>query len=253
MNSELQQYLTPTRYLDSNHPEIQRYALETVNQASSDQDKAVALYYAVRDHFRYNPYALMNGDDTFVASNVLAAEEGFCVPKAILLAALGRAVGIPTRLGFADVRNHLTSPKLKEMMKTDIFAFHGNTGFFINQQWVKCTPAFNLSLCEKANIKPLEFNGKEDSLFHPLDNTGQKHMEYLRDRGDHADFPKDEMMQAFAEVYGNLLASPDLPISTDALGEDFSLRDFESEVVAEWINNNSATPRLKKPNRKTNS
>ncbi|MBV1884756.1 MAG: transglutaminase-like domain-containing protein [Gammaproteobacteria bacterium] len=233
MKDELQQYLTPTEFLDSDNPEVQRYAQQVVEGSSNDQEKAVKLYYAVRDNFRYNPYAFMGGDDTFVASNVLAAGEGFCVPKAILLAALGRAVGIPTRLGFADVRNHLTSPKLKQMMKTDIFAFHGNTGFFINNQWVKCTPAFNLSLCEKANIKALEFNGTEDSLFHPIDNAGNKHMEYLRDRGDHADFPKEAMMQAFGEVYGNLLGDSDLSTITDALGDKTSSEDFESEVVSE--------------------
>ena len=140
MKIDLNQYLTPTQYINSDHPEIQRYAHETIEGAQNDQEKAVKLYYAARDDIRYNPYALMTGSDTFVASNVLAAKEGFCIPKAILLAALGRAVGIPTQLGFADVRNHLTSPKLKELMKTDIFVFHGNTGFYINNQWVKCTP-----------------------------------------------------------------------------------------------------------------
>lgn len=230
---ELAQYLKPTPYIDSHHPEIQRYAAQIVGNTENDQQKAVKLYYAARDNFRYNPYAFMAGDDTFVASNVLAAGEGFCVPKAILLAALGRAAGIPTRLGFADVKNHLTSPKLKQLMKTDVFAFHGNTGFYINNRWVKCTPAFNLSLCEKANIKPLEFDGTEDSLFHPIDNAGNKHMEYLRDRGDHADFPKEDMMQAFSEVYGDLLGATNQSSIIETLGEDLSKRDFESEVRPE--------------------
>ena len=230
MNESFQSYLQPTHYLNSDHPDIQAYAHQQVEGAVGDQEKAVRLYYAVRDQFRYNPYAFMHGDDTFVASNVLSVGEGFCVPKAILLAALGRAVGIATRLGFADVRNHLTSPKLRQLMKTDVFAFHGNTGFYLNGQWVKCTPAFNLSLCEKANIRPLEFDGNSDSLFHPLDNSGHQHMEYLRDRGDFADFPKDKMFEAYQEVYGNMLGKPDAFNLKSIKRDDLAHADFESEV-----------------------
>ncbi|HBC55598.1 MAG TPA: transglutaminase [Gammaproteobacteria bacterium] len=220
-------YLKSTNYIDSDNPDIIEYARHVVGSVTNQVTQAIRLYYAVRDDIRYNPYAFSGGDDTFKASYVLANKEGYCVPKAILLAAVGRAMGIPTRLGFADVRNHLTSPKLKQLMQTDIFAFHGNTGFFLNNKWVKCTPAFNLSLCEKANVKPLEFDGTCDSLFHPLDNAGNKHMEYLKDRGDFADFPREEMARAYAEVYGGKLGS-----ISDININELSNRDFESEVTS---------------------
>ncbi len=220
-------YLQPTNYIDSDNSTIIKYARDVIGTETDQITQAVKLYYAVRDDIRYNPYAFSGGDDTFRASCVLDKKEGYCVPKAILLAAVGRAVGIPTRLGFADVRNHLTSPKLKQLMQTDIFAFHGNTGFFLNNRWVKCTPAFNLSLCEKANVKPLEFDGTSDSLFHALDNSGNKHMEYLKERGDFADFPREEMAKAYAEVYGGILGS-----ASDIHLNDLSNRDFESEVTS---------------------
>lgn len=94
------------------------------------------------------------------------------MPKAALLAALYRAGGIPARVGHADVRNHLTSPRLMELMGSDEFVYHGYTEMWIAGTWVKATPAFNLSLCEKVGMRPLDFDGFADSLFHPQDLSG---------------------------------------------------------------------------------
>lgn len=209
-SEEMREYLRPTRYLDADHPEITAYAERVTAGLTSPVDKAVALYDAVRDDVRYDPYAFGFGDRTFVASEVLKAGRAFCVPKAILLAAAGRSIGIPTRLGFADVRNHLTSERLATLMGTDIFAFHGNTGFFLEGRWVKCTPAFNLSLCEKAGVIPLAFDGRSDSLFHPCDRHGQRHMEYLRDHGDFADFPLERLVASYQETYPGLFKRMDV-------------------------------------------
>ena len=52
-----------------------------------------------------------------------------------VLAAAARVLGVPARLGFADVRNHLTSPRLREMMNTDVFAYHGYTELLIDGRW----------------------------------------------------------------------------------------------------------------------
>jgi hypothetical protein len=68
-------------------------------------------------------------------------------------------------------------------------------------KWVKATPAFNVELCQRFRVKPLEFDGREDSIFHPYDAEDRRHMEYVRDRGSHADVPVAEIMQAFREVY----------------------------------------------------
>ncbi|MEN8165221.1 MAG: transglutaminase family protein, partial [Acidobacteriota bacterium] len=124
-----------------------------------------------------------------------------CVPKAIVLAAAGRAVGLPTRLGYADVRNHLATPRLLEQLGTDVFAFHGFTEIFLEDRWVKVTPTFNSKLCERFGVLPLEFDGVSDALFQPFDTAGRRHMEYIRDRGTFADFPFEEMLRVYAEVY----------------------------------------------------
>ena len=131
---------------------------------------------------------------------VLRRERDFCIPKAVLLAALARARGIPARLGFADVRNHLATPRLLQAMGTDLFIYHGYTELHLEGKWVKATPAFNLGLCEKAGVKPLEFDGRSDSVFHQYDRSGRRHMEYVRDHGSYADLPYAEILAAMREA-----------------------------------------------------
>jgi transglutaminase-like putative cysteine protease len=196
----MNEYLATGRYINSSHPAIQAFSRENAS-GSSERERAVSLYYAVRDKIRYNPFLDFADPDVFRASAVLEAGQGFCVGKASLLAACARAAGIEARVGFADVKNHLTTPRLAETMGSDLFVYHGYTEMRIDGNWVKATPAFNLALCTRFRVKPLEFDGREDSIFHPFDEDDRRHMEYLRDRGVYADVPVDEIQQAFREAY----------------------------------------------------
>ena len=196
----MNEYLQPARFVDSAHPKVAQFAQEHANGAN-ERERAVALYYAVRDRIRYNPFQNFTLDDTYRGSVCLERGEGWCVPKAALLAACARAVGIPARVGYADVKNHLTTPALTAKMGTDLFVFHGYTDLFLEGQWVKATPAFNLAMCTRFRVKPLEFDGREDSIFHPFDEDNRRHMEYLRFRGTYADVPADEIRRVFAETY----------------------------------------------------
>ncbi|MEW5862462.1 MAG: transglutaminase family protein [Pseudomonadota bacterium] len=201
----MKEYLQSGRYIDSAHPAVAAFAREHARGAT-DGERAVALYYAVRDGIRYNPFLDFSDDAVFRASACLAAGQGFCVGKAALLAACARAVGIAARVGFADVKNHLTTPALRARMGTDLFIYHGYTELFLEGRWVKATPAFNRELCERFRVKPLEFDGREDSIFHPFDEDNRRHMEYVRDRGTFADVPAAEIQRAFQEHYPPLYA-----------------------------------------------
>lgn len=207
MRHPVSYYLQPGPCVNSAAPEIVELAGSLTSPDKTDQENAVALYYYVRDSFRYNPYALGTSREDWSATQVLAAGEGWCVPKAVLLAALCRASGIPARLGYADVVNHLSTERLRENMKTDIFYYHGYCSIFLNGEWVKATPAFNLSLCEKFNLKPLEFDGTQDSLYHEFDNAGNRHMEYVNDRGEHEDVPYEEIMAVFTKQYPDMIST----------------------------------------------
>jgi len=203
----VQEFLVPSAFVDSGAPNIVAFARQTVGAETDPVARAVRLYYAVRDGIVYTPYCDFRSPDTFRASAVLARGHGFCVGKAAVLAAVARAAGIPARVGFADVRNHLCTPRLRELVGGDVFYYHGYTEMAVAGQWVKATPAFDRVLCDKFGVRPLEFDGRTDSLFHAYDRHGRRHMEYLRDHGAHADVPVAEIVATFAREYPRLLES----------------------------------------------
>ena len=212
--------LRPTPTIDSDYPEVIAYARSHCGPSEDPRERAVALYYAVRDGVRYDPYNLDLSIHGLKASTTIERRRGWCVSKAILLAAACRAVGIPARLGFADVRNHLSTERMRQTLKTDVFYYHGYTAIELGGRWVKATPAFNIELCQNFRIKPLEFDGLEDSIYHPFDLDGHKHMEYLRFHGEFDDLPFEDMLACFMKHY-----SPKL--SNDLTG------DFDEDVEAE--------------------
>lgn len=169
-------------------------------RGDSHREKAVSLYYAVRDGFRYDPFRIDLSPEGMKPERVLENGYGWCVPKAALLSAACRAVGVPARLGFADVRNHLTTPKLREVMRTDVFAWHGFSEIFLDGEWLKATPAFNRELCEKSGLRPLEFDGYQDSIFHEYDG-GRQHMQYLKMHGSFDEIPLAQMIDSYRVVY----------------------------------------------------
>jgi transglutaminase-like putative cysteine protease len=206
MTTEEHDFLSATPFIDSDNPAIVAFAHDALGDAATIKEKALALYGAVRDQIQYDPYIDFFDPAEFRASEVLRAGKGFCVGKSALLAAVARSTGIPARPGYADVRNHLTSKRLMEQVG-DIFIWHSYTELEIDGQWVKCTPAFDKVLCERARIAPLEFDGVNDSLFHPFDQVGRRHMEYLKDRGAFADVPFATIVTDFKTFYPKLVAA----------------------------------------------
>jgi transglutaminase-like putative cysteine protease len=204
VDEEFRRYLAPTPYIDCDNQQIADYAHGLTRPDASPVENAISLYYAVRDDVRYDPYNILLDPVHLKASCTLQARRGYCVAKAILLAAVSRAVGIPSRLGFADVKNHLTTARLRAIMQTDLFVYHGYTELLLNGRWVKATPAFNRTLCERFNVKPLDFDGVNDSVFQAYDLMGNKHMEYVWDHGTFADVPLGDIVESFRLHYPRL-------------------------------------------------
>jgi transglutaminase-like putative cysteine protease len=220
MSETFAEYLAATPMLDGNHPAVAAYARERAAGAADAVQAAVRLFYAVRDDLRYDPYAVRVDLDSLRASRALAARRGWCVSKAALLVACCRSLEIPARIGFADVRNHLSTARMRETMKTDVFYWHGYASIRIGERWVKATPAFNRELCEKFGLLPLEWDGRSDSLYHAFDREGRQHMEYVREHGEFADIPLDRMRETWQREYAHLTAS-------------WSEGDFDADVDAE--------------------
>jgi transglutaminase-like putative cysteine protease len=220
---EMAPYLAPGKFLDSDHPQVIAYAKQHAGDTSDPLAATLRLYLAVRDGIIYDPYVDLSDPRNFRASGVLAAGRAFCIGKSCLLAASARVIGVPSRMGFADVRNHLTSKRFYEKIKTDKFTWHSYMELYLNGRWVKATPAFDKALCERLGLKTLEFDGKSDSLLQPFDRSGRQHMEYLQDRGTFADVPFDTIQADFVRDYPALMRSHGLA------------GDFHAEAVAETM------------------
>lgn len=221
-------FLAPGQHVDAQHPAVISFAETQTREAHGEREAAVRLYYAVRDGIRYDAYLAGSSLEALRASDVLRAGRGWCVSKAVLLAACCRAVGIGARVGFADVRNHLSTARMREFMGTDVFYYHGYAQLRIEGRWLKATPAFNIELCEKMGLLPLEFEGISDSLYHPFDREGRQHMEYIRDHGVFDAVPVEEMVASWRLHYPQAGLDPDLTSITAA-----DTADFEREVEAE--------------------
>jgi transglutaminase-like putative cysteine protease len=220
----MQELLAPGRFVDSDAPSVEALARRVTTGLRADIDRIVQLYRAVRDSIVYDPYVDVFDQQNYRASSVLAAGRGFCIGKSAVLAATARAIGIPARVGYADVRNHLTSRRLRERTKSDVFLWHSYTDLYINGQWVKATPVFDQVLCDRVGLKPLEFDGHQDSLFHPFDREGRRHMEYLRDRGTFSDVPFETIRADFRVAYPSLA-------SKRGLNGDFRAEAMTADVA----------------------
>lgn len=211
----MDEYLQPGPFIDSDHPEVIAFA-ECNRGASADlREQAVSLYYAVRDQVRYNPYTFSRDPQTLKASHALSAGESYCVPKALLLAACARHCGIPARIGLADVRNHLATPRLLALLRSEVFAMHGYTELYLAGRWVKATPAFNLALCRVFKVEPLAFDGLSDSVFHPCNQQGERYMEYLQDHGQFAELPLELFFSHLAACYPHFFNDEALTLGGD--------------------------------------
>ncbi|MDG1368327.1 MAG: transglutaminase family protein [Acidimicrobiales bacterium] len=197
-------WLEPTWFLDAESVEIEAYASAAVGAATDPTEMAIKLFYAVRDGLRYDPYGTDRSPESYKASAIAQADTAWCVPKSVLLTAAARNCGIPARLGFADVKNHLTSEKLQASMGTKVFAWHGYSQLLLDGRWFKLSTAFNIELCQKFGTRALEFDGTDDALMHPFDESGNRHMEYVKQRGTFDDLPLNAIFASFAEIYPSM-------------------------------------------------
>lgn len=211
--------LRMTEFLDHESPEVADLVNGTVRAGDDERQRAVKLYYAVRDGIRYEVYGADLSRDGLKASSIIRTGSGFCVHKSLVYAAALRRAGIPSRLFYGDVRNHLTSPRLQDLVGGDLFRFHALTLVYLDGTWIKSTPVFNKTLCRLYRIRPLDFDGTADSLYHPYDVEGRRHMEFVRMHGDFPDFPYDLVVGGIREAHPKLFASQDRTTAGSLIGE----------------------------------
>ncbi len=194
--------LAPTRFIDCDSAVVREFVERVAGDASDEHEVVARLFAAVRDGIRYDPYSVSGDPADYRASNILRSDSGYCVQKSVALTAAARAAGIASRLGFADVRNHLSTERLRAAMGTDLFIWHGYSTFFVGGRWTKASCAFNAELCARFGVEPLDFDGTHDALLHSYSGDGSRYMEYVNERGTYTDLPLEAMLADLADTYG---------------------------------------------------
>ncbi len=216
----MQKYLQDTYFIDFKHPVVQA-ELDDLDKSLSIKNQCIYLYNKVRDGYKYYPYYMDIRKPAMKASYQASQSRGYCTQKAILLVALYRAISVPARLQFFIVRNHLGTGKLEEILKTDKIVFHAGLQVYLNQTWIKLSPAFDASLCSKLKVKPLDFDGTNDAIFQEFDSSDSStYMEYIHDYGEFADFPYEFALEELKKYYPHVF--------------DESIPESERKVFKHW-------------------
>jgi len=200
----MEEYLQPSEFFDCDETSVSQKALEITKNCETEKEKAIALFYWVRDEIKYNMKLFIPKiKENFIASKVMQERQGFCVSKSVLLSTLARVVGIPARIHLVDLINHKISQKVIDYMQTNVMYVHGYSELYLNGKWVKLTPSFDKETAIRGGFLPMcEFDGENDAVIPPYSHDGARFGEYIGDRGIHADLPLDEIEKVFRMKYG---------------------------------------------------
>ncbi len=196
-------FLKPTSIIDCDHPAIVRTVEDLTRECITTGDKAVQLFYYVRDKCHYNMYDISDDRKSYRSSWILEKGQGWCMPKAILFTSLCRAAGIPSRLILTSICNHKSPPEAVEMMGTNVFFPHVYNHIYINGHWIKAAPTFNYDICKRIGVSAVEFDGVHDAVLPQLDLEGGLYIEYLDDYGVFADVPWTLIFEIGYKIYGD--------------------------------------------------
>jgi len=223
---DLNIYLQPTEFLNFHRKQVKNKAVEITERLKNDKEKAIALFYWVRDKIKYNAFSYYpKVKANLKASVTMRRKYGFCMSKATLLSTFARAIGIPARIHMVDIINHKISKRLADLMGTNAFHCHAYSELYLNGKWIKAAPIFDKKTCIKGGFFPMvEFDGENDALFAPYDTEGNIFVEYIGDWGTYADVPLKKIDQIFSEKYpkwyNNLSDLPLKPIKKEPLSLD---------------------------------
>jgi transglutaminase-like putative cysteine protease len=187
--------------MDIEHPAI-KDTLKTLDIAALGPiERAVKIFYFVRDCCHYNMHAITGDFEAYRASEVLKKGEGWCMQKAVLFTTLARAAGIPSRLVLVSIRNHSIPPE-NLAMDTNLIFPHAFNDLFLNGRWVKAAATFDAKICNNIKVAAVEFDGQQDALLPATDLEGRPYIEYLDEFGTHADIPWPLILHHLQKIYG---------------------------------------------------
>lgn len=194
--------LGATPFIESAAPAIRVGARGCVRGAMTEPARAAALFRFVRDEIAYEFLARLHSDD-YRATRVLAERRGFCVRKAVLLCALGRAAGIPTALALCDLRDGTLPERLVRALGTDTMFHHGLNAFYLEGRWLLADASLSPDVVRRRRYRPVDFDGAGDALSARTTLDGAPHAEYLQFHGLFDDLPFEQTIGALKHGYRN--------------------------------------------------
>lgn len=198
----MQVYLQASPSIDCDHPAIIELSERLTRDCNNDSEKAVRLFYYVRDKCHYNMYATTSERAAYRSSSILNSGQGWCLQKAILLASLGRAAAIPSRLILVSIRNHKSPPEAVKLMGSNVFFPHAYNQFYLDGMWVKAAATFDREICERIQVPVVEFDGQHDAVLPSQDLKGQPYIDYLEEFGYYAELPWKMILEKTQQLYG---------------------------------------------------
>ncbi len=151
---DLKPFLSSSAYLDTEDLLIQKLAKKAKGKAKTPMEIAKKLTKFVFGYVSGKNY----GVGFATASEVARNKEGDCTEHSILLAALGRVLGIPTRvvsgLVYADDFEG----------KKDVMVYHMWTQFYLDGDWVNLDSALGLEECSADRIAFSADSMEEDTM-----------------------------------------------------------------------------------------
>lgn len=202
MNSDLNSYLQQTGLFACDGEKMKDF-LSHIPKMNDQKTQAIAIYEYVREAFIYDPYHLDLRMEGLKAEKIVQQKRAWCVEKAVVATACFRYFGIPSRLGFGIVTNHLGADKLEHYLRKKEIVFHGFSEVFLDGKWVKCTPAFDRRVCRLNGVEPLVWDGETDSLLQAYKGE-ERFMEYIHFYGSFDTVPMELMHQEMKLHYPHL-------------------------------------------------
>ena len=223
---KLSQYLKPAEFIDSNDEAVKEYAHNVTRGLKYDTEKAVELFYAVRDDFKFDLNHIDLHPSKLKASALVKRGVGTDIEKSNLLAASARAVGIPSRVSFSNLRSNLTSEQLGAVLQSDLLVFHSYAELWMGNHWVKLSPVFNQEACDYLDLPPLDFGIPEEKVFAKHHKSRRKYLKYVHQYGSFPDLPYDLYISELRKYYPHLFKM------VDAASQPFSFElDFLEGLV----------------------
>jgi transglutaminase-like putative cysteine protease len=131
----LQDYLVATKMCDCDNPWLRKKAEEIIEGASTPEDKALKIFYYVRDNIRFS-MAFSRSK----ASQILRQGYGECLTKTNAHVALLRAAGIPTRVRWVMVQSKVLRGLVAAFLLRAIAseASHFWVECLLGGRWISC-------------------------------------------------------------------------------------------------------------------